>query len=371
MSTLYVRFVIHLANHALAWRHEGPLFHRWLPEGESDAIGPSRQDNGNELILWFERYGYVGTVGLITFAHDKREVDPILMAKQGVLDGGPLHGKLTLRDVSDDELAAVQTGAKGNVHYLYLARRAVDYIHHETSRFINILRTNYGQHWLSELPQWDSSVESIGNYCRGRMGLTWRTETNAPWQPFIPDEEPIQLTARMSSNAQFKQYLTHTDWAQLAETLKKGYQPDSAGLLLARAHQLMDEDSLKYALVEAVTALDIALGNFLRAKIKNSSALKDAAQSFYKLQLPARTVALTAFLENVNAADLEAALEAIKMRNKVAHEGWQPSEQEIPKVREKLLALFAVIGALLDGPSFRFPKSNIGNKLVTAEEWDK
>ena len=36
----------------------GPLFHRWLPDGEKDAITLSPPSEHYTLKLWFERWGY-------------------------------------------------------------------------------------------------------------------------------------------------------------------------------------------------------------------------------------------------------------------------------------------------------------------------
>jgi len=57
------------------------------------SFWPSAKEQ-TRLWFWFERRGYSIEHGMSNFAYDRREVDPDIMAWQGVLDGGPLHGRL-------------------------------------------------------------------------------------------------------------------------------------------------------------------------------------------------------------------------------------------------------------------------------------
>jgi hypothetical protein len=77
MSALLIRFKIELANPDFASYepHYGPLFHRWLPDGDHDAIVLKTDDPNLELKVWFERRGFVEN-GNIQYSPSRFEVDP-------------------------------------------------------------------------------------------------------------------------------------------------------------------------------------------------------------------------------------------------------------------------------------------------------
>ena len=61
---------------------------------------------------------------------------------------------------------------------------------------------------------------------------------------------------------------------------------------------------------------------------------------------------LAATNRNVSMTDVEDAIKAINVRNKIVHEGEPPS----PSDETKVSALFRTVAAFLLGPGFRFPK---------------
>src|SRR6266581_4241758 len=85
----------------------GPLFSRWLPDGQSDAVVLDTGDGDVELHIWFERLGFVGDNGFIHFDERRREVPEELMSRQAVLEAGDLRGKLRLRGLFQNEYDAV------------------------------------------------------------------------------------------------------------------------------------------------------------------------------------------------------------------------------------------------------------------------
>ena len=61
MPTLLLRFRarVHHPRLPVHWIGSGPLFHRWLPDGEKDAIPLDTGEPDVELRVWFERLGFV------------------------------------------------------------------------------------------------------------------------------------------------------------------------------------------------------------------------------------------------------------------------------------------------------------------------
>lgn len=170
MAPLLLRFVVWL----YAGRDTGPVgaqFHRWLPDGEKDRLTLVNQLD-RIVSVWFERRGYM-LGGLIRYDRSRKEVDATVIPRQGRLEAGNLRGKIELYHVPGDICAAIQQGQKGDALYVTFARRVTkEVLFPPVSRFINTLRSNYGQYWLQEFKPWDSRRETLGAYCREFL-LEW------------------------------------------------------------------------------------------------------------------------------------------------------------------------------------------------------
>src|SRR3989442_8558013 len=115
MTTLLLRFVVWLRD-SDKYGFSGPQFHRWLPDGENDAIQISVQPNIT-VQLWLERRGFVER-GFIRYDHARREVDPGIMSNQGRLQAGNLRGRILIPDVSPDIRAALESTQVGSQAYV-------------------------------------------------------------------------------------------------------------------------------------------------------------------------------------------------------------------------------------------------------------
>jgi len=199
-------------------RHYGPLFHRWLPDGEKDAIILDTGDSNAKLRVWFERRGFIDN-GFIRFSYDRREIESKIIPTQAILDAGPIMGLLEIKRFSEEESAALRENKIGDVYYIALAKRVVKkLIYPSVARFLNVLRTNYGQYWISELKKWDSNKESLGNYCSS-LGLKWSLDDGKTWAPFIPNKPEIMLTTTIRQS--YTEYLTKEDWQELAKVARE------------------------------------------------------------------------------------------------------------------------------------------------------
>lgn len=104
MLTLLLKFKINLEEYDVSTysQHYGPLFHRWLPDGEKDAIVLDTGDPNAELKVWFERLGFKDK-DFIEFDYTRREVDPETIPKQAILEAVPLMGLLKIQALSEEE----------------------------------------------------------------------------------------------------------------------------------------------------------------------------------------------------------------------------------------------------------------------------
>lgn len=365
MTPLLLKFGINLENsdRPITDQHFGPLFHRWLPDGEKHAVVLDTGDSNARLRVWFVRFGFVGT-SYIQFDYDRREVDSNIIPKQAVLEAGPLIGLLEIQGLSEEELTAIREDQVGNELYLSLGKKVVEkMIHPPVSRFLDILRTNYGQYWIPRLEKWDSRKESLGSYCSS-FQLKWSLDDRRTWKDFVPDQRVVRITATISS---FRGYLTEKDWNELEKTVHEGYEPTLAAIILSRTHQFLDQGNLKHALIEGVTALELVINEFISLRLHGADTLSGSMKAFWEMPLRAQAVSVATILGNIPAQDIEYVIKAIDMRNKVVHEGWDPPED----AKVQLRGLLNTVAAMLSGPRFRFLTANPGNAIMSPEDWEK
>lgn len=141
MTTLYLRFFIHLKDHNLRWGPAGPLFHRWLPNKENDYIELPIENSKINLKVWFEQRGYLN--GFIRHHNDPIYINPELIPKQAVLTGGGLFGSVEVDDVSDDDLIPLRENLIGDERYEKLGKQIIKIIQPPLSNFIEILHKRY------------------------------------------------------------------------------------------------------------------------------------------------------------------------------------------------------------------------------------
>jgi len=317
--TVFFRFGLHLKNFDIDEmnRPEGPLFHRWLPDGLTDALVIPTADERNQLTAWFRRRGHVQD-SFIRYS-DKSEVDATVMRRQNRLDAGPLLGEARYVNVSSEELDAMRADAKDTSPYIAVGKRVAAFVAESVGPLIDRLRTHYGQYWLPELHPWDARSQSLGSYCSG-LQIEWREADGEPWRKFRPTGNVTNITVAVSSTGD--QYLTESDWRSLQQTFK----PQAASLALsifARAHELHDTGHVAEALVQAVTAVELAVNEYVAGRI---GALKIVASlgQFEDLPLKTKVAILLGSTNLLPLATVEDIVAAINLRNDIVHEGKRP-----------------------------------------------
>ena len=129
MTKLLLRFIVSLRRYDIEIGLEGqfgPRFHRWLPDGQKDAI--LLDANSCKLELWFVRTGFFRG-GFIEFDFSRKELDPTIMVKQGVLDTGNLHGLLVTEELfSEIDLACLTDNKVGDEQYIQLGKKVLQLI---------------------------------------------------------------------------------------------------------------------------------------------------------------------------------------------------------------------------------------------------
>jgi hypothetical protein len=374
METLLLRFKVNVHDPSLPsyWLGSGPIFHRWLPDGEKDAIVLDTGEPDVDLKVWFERLGFVdGYHHGIVFDEERREVSPDVMRTQGVLAAGPLVGSLEIRGLREGAVAAVRGDGVMDAEYVGLGKRVVsNLLVPHVNRFLRILRVNYGQHWIVELEEWDSRYRSLAEYCERPLGLTWSPDGGDTWKPFHPGPGEGGGRARHDGRPfpqLLREYLAEADWRQLGLLIRDGYEPSTGALVLAQAHRFLDLGDVRQAIIEGVCALEVALHEFVRNRLGGARDLAKCMESFWTLPLRAQVVVVATALSGIPEQDIEDSVALVGIRNKILHEG-----EVVPDdAASRMTGLMNTVVALLSGQIFRFPSFGPGVVIMSLDLWDE
>lgn len=344
MPTLLLNMRLPLTEeHISLYDSPGPLFHRWLPDGDRDAIALPTGETDSTLKVWFERLGFVEG-GFVRFAHRRHEVDASVVARQAKLEGGPLYCRLDVRG-AEETLAAVREDRVDDDNYVRLGRRlAKRVLFPPVRRFISILRITYGQYWLQELPEWDSRQESLGTYL-GRGVIDWSLDGGRNWREFFPGQRAWAPVVGSPWEHDLR-YITREDWTTVAQAIAQGYEPSVGAESLSRAHELFAQGNPRYAIIEAVTALEVALHEFVRRRSAEIAGVQNWLSAFWNLPIKAQLAVAASFIGGFSEREMKALVKLIDARHNIVHEGRMGddvSSLDLPIV-------LGMIARLLEGP---------------------
>jgi hypothetical protein len=114
-------FAVSLSDSSVQdFEHElGPLFYRWMPGGETDAIAIPVTEPGNSIRIWFERRGDISDQKFWAYDVQKKgNVDSEVLRRQTRVNAGYLFGRAMFAGASPEELEAISKDDKGSAHYL-------------------------------------------------------------------------------------------------------------------------------------------------------------------------------------------------------------------------------------------------------------
>ena len=78
---------------------------------------------------------------------------------------------------------------------------------------------------------------------------------------------------------------------------------------------------------------------------------------------------MTTVFYRLSLDDLNQTIDAIEMRNKVVHDGWEPASPK--EVKAALRGLMGLTMLLLPESGFKFPRAKLGNRIMPEENWEK
>ncbi len=352
-------FIIDLESHFFETWFKGPLFHKWLPDNEKSAIILQAFKESIKIKVWFEKRGFVKN-GRIIYDAQKKEVDSSRISKQYLLSGGYLFGSFEMNDITQEELEVMTQNLQGNDLYVNLGKRIAKMLAPPIIIFVDILRINYGQYWLRPFHKWDSLNQSIGSYCR-RIKLRWKTKSDTTRQDFIPNQLVEHIVGEIWDDEKYLSYLTCEDWEDIRKLVQTDFTPDPALEILNRAHEEWDNKNYSRAIVNAITALEIAMNRRFK-KVNADNNFQTQINKFNnKLDLDTRIFGL--FYDLVPKEILLNAIQCKDLRNQIVHEGVSAVKAD----KEKFLGIISCIKFIYPQITLKFPSIE-SKQVIEIEE---
>jgi hypothetical protein len=367
MLSIKMKFGLRLDSEPIPYfKAQGPLFHEFLPDGESDAVFLTPEGDPHEIRVWFDRT-VKNLGGFLCWNLNGKDFDEAIMRRQSKLEGGYLRGEMVMPGVSQEEQLSLyrnpkvpgepfgqETGA--DPIYATLGKRVIDKLHPRLANFIATLRDQYGQYWLPVPPAWDSRHDTLGTYCSGTLNLLWWSEKTHDWRRFLPTDSGSTDTVERLPGRGYAEYLTQTDWRRLQEN--RCLNEVSTELqLLGNANRALDFGEYRQAFIEVMSAFELVIARRLAS---SSSTVESAIQSFMNRESQRAQVAVLLLATGAANAEIEQALLALAVRNRVAHEGYRPS----PSETEALRGVIQTIKRLAGIDEIKSPVVTLSNELA-------
>lgn len=371
MATIVLRFTAALSRTEVV--PNGPLFHRWVPDDERDAIeltpetSPDPGARPTRLRVWFAPRGSEG--GLLRYDPNGSPFPANVVARYAKAEGGPVHAELTIDGVSESSVAALAAHQRDSPEYEALGARVYKAIHNPIASFIALLKTVYGQCWLVPPEHYDADKIPLLHYFRA-MEARWRLETEAAWHPFTPGMRGPRIFVEILSPREYREYLTERDWRALGELSSVTRRAPFAAEVLSRAALLLMQDDIRAAAVEGYAGLEVALESFVHARSKDPIVLAIRKVFDHERNLEVK-FAMIAPLAKVAPEDYSAAVPAIHARHKIVHGGWVPLGKARENLRREVFALLRATAPLIPDPGLRVLKVSPFSAHMPPEEWEE
>lgn len=351
MTTVRMSFHLRLETRTFAGfpKIVGPLFHRFVPNGPHDAVLLTPDGDPHKIRIWFERSAKLEH-GFIEWERHGSQFDESVMRRQAKLEGGPLYGEMLL-DVSDEEMMSLLRNPKAlnepfgqdaddDPVYVSLGQRVIKVLRPRLANFISTLRNQYGQYWLEELTDWSPTQSTLGSYCSSVLSLVWWNDKTQDWRRFLPTNSGSTISSERPPGRGYAEYLTEDDWRRFQRS-RCLTDVTTEIQLLGSATQALDLGEYRHAFIEVIAALELVVA---RRLTPSGKLARSAIQSFFERAAKNAQVAVLLLATGAESAEIEETLKAIKVRNRVAHEGYPPSYTEAAALRSVMRTVQRLAG---------------------------
>lgn len=307
-------------------------FSHWLPDGSNDCLTVER--NGMRLSIWLDAAdaGHRGRSReellrhvVIPFESVRVQVDCEISPEFATY----------LRTVTADERKRNADIEKSD-QYHELGLRILVLVADEINKLLRHCKVIKGQYWLEELGR--GSIAPNSQFAMYEAKVTLQDGTPIVFRPAPHD--CVITDAEVQ-----KRYLQEADWRALSSVLENNARLPLVLDLLAGAEALIAKRHYRNAIVEAVTALEVGLSDFLK-RISPSSVLFANFQNEVateRLSKIAERIGLTASIDVllplllprdlVPPEVLDSVRIAIETRQNVVHNGQRKIDNPVGLVR--------------------------------------
>ncbi len=368
MIPIKLKFIIDLRDfdHESITEFYGPVFHRFLPNNKLDKIEKKLISFDGLISFWFERRGTLVN-SYIKYDNKKKLTNVELITKQAILDAGPLFGEITIKKIPSKLRAVLETNKTGDSEYIIFAKKLVKEITAYSNDLINIFRYLYKQYWVKDFDTWDSRYKSLGTLCKCDLSMKYSLDNGKTWKDFLPDEERHVIHLEGGISYDYSDYISKTDWNLIKVLYKSDFKPSTASIFLTQSIATFDKGDLKKAFIEAVTTLEIAIEETINKNTKTTNSILKSIQSFNSIPRTTQFSIIALLSNNIDSKEIENSLQAIEIRNKIVHDGYNPKKGEHIYFKSLILS----ISKIINEPVTKFPSKNRGNAIMSIESWEK
>jgi len=324
----------------------GIVFHKWIPTGpmrvwiESDRFQV-------QLIIdeTCVNYGSAGKREVSSMSNV--DVNKVIAVSEGHIPDERVEAvaRYCAANPNYDEIAAEKQFGDSLIDYYRFGRDAYIANLRAVNRLIGYVRAKKCQYWLDDCPIQEDNCYSEFLRHSARIsfdGVHW-SRLCAP--------RVIRVIGSVVSDACC---VKAEDWLSLSEQMLSTAKAPLVGQLLAASNRLRRDGHRRASLVEAVTALEVAIGEFSRrAKEGLPRQCRDLGQ-FPRLDVHIERIGITCTLNYllplilqdgvVSKAALDSCKNAYDRRNTVVHKGARDVDDEslkayIQAIRELCLGL--------------------------------
>lgn len=244
------------------WAGPCVTFYRWLPNGKSEALVRERDDYTTRL--WIEK----NCVASLS------EVDDTEISRWVNITVKKVYVEVLVRNVDDNLVRFIhdeRDHPRGKHHginpddedyeklsegYYQLGIKVLEQALTLYNRFIAFARNHKSQFWLPTRPFEKNQLSSLNVAFRGRVRsdeFDW-----VRWCPPSNDVVTIYSSGEETS-------INKEDWQEIQEYISSDSRPNLVLELLANAQLLIQEQRRRSAIIEAVSALEIAVSEFSKS----------------------------------------------------------------------------------------------------------
>ena len=354
MKTITVRHLVPVSFED--WGGPCVDFYQWLPDSRADAL--IRQEGDIIGKLWLDYSCIMTAFG---------PVDEEFIKKRVNLTVHKVYVDVTICNIDEDLLEFIfdERDAPKEIHhgimptdavyrerqeaYLSLGVQVYKFAMNMFNRFVSFARNHKGQYWL---PEYETDCKNLTSQNNHFQTIVKIDESDwVRWCPLHTDITEVTLSNGNTS-------ISKEDWQQVRNFVASNNRPNLVLELLANSEMLVNEGRRRSAIIEAASAMEVALFSFAKAPEINQVLPTVAANRIDSINLKSQIehlgfsgsfrylIPLLFAEELLPTSALKACYKIIEIRNNVVHHGQR--DVDAKGIRQMVAAARKVCQVLID-----------------------